>query len=189
VTRILAIGQIGSKQNFREILFLKGCKNSLRGVSRMSKLFAASSRVQSRLLARDAPLRCDLIGENCECTTTPVWFLLSDTAAAQLLANSCLPLRFAWTTGRRSARGISVRLTSCSRSPALADLTTQRRRSSGQGRLIFTPSCLNVKFALAVAVEPLCERADKRDAGLNIFFASLEEVRGHNCLLASEIAK
>ena len=38
--------------------------------------------------------------------TTPVWFLLSHTAAAQLLANSCSPLRFAWTTGRRSARGI-----------------------------------------------------------------------------------
>jgi hypothetical protein len=55
---------------------------------------------------------------------TLVWFLLSHTAAAQLLASSYSPLRFAWTTGRRSARGISVRLASCSRSPALADLTT-----------------------------------------------------------------
>jgi len=54
-----------------------------------------------------------------------LWFLLSHTSAAQLLTNSCSPLRFAWTTWRRSARGISVRLTSFSRSPALADLTTR----------------------------------------------------------------
>jgi hypothetical protein len=52
-------------------------------------------------------------------------FLLSHTAAAKLLASSFSPLRFAWTTGRRSARDISVRLASCSRSPALADLTTK----------------------------------------------------------------
>jgi len=31
-------------------------------------------------------------------------------------------------TGRRSARGILVRLTSCSRSPALADFTTQEKQ-------------------------------------------------------------
>jgi hypothetical protein len=53
-----------------------------------------------------------------------VWFLLSHTVAAQLLASSCSPLRFAWTTGRRSARGISLRLTSSSRSWTFADLTT-----------------------------------------------------------------
>jgi hypothetical protein len=45
--------------------------------------------------------------------TIPVWFLLSHTAAAQFPANSCSPLRFAKTTGHRSAWGISVRLTSC----------------------------------------------------------------------------
>jgi hypothetical protein len=80
--------------------------------------------VQNRFLDRDARLRCDLIGANCDCAT-PVWFLLSHRAAAQLLASSCSPLRFAWTTGRRSARGISVCLATCSRSPALADLTTE----------------------------------------------------------------
>jgi len=67
--------------------------------------------------------------------------------------------------------------------------SAQPRRPSGQGRLIFTPPRLNVKRALAVAVEPLCERADQRDAGLSKFYASLEEIRGHNCLLAFEIAK
>jgi hypothetical protein len=75
---------------------------------------------------RDARLRLDFIGAKCECTT-PVLFVLSHTAAAQLLANSCSPLRFAWTTRRRSERGIFVRLASCSQSPALADLTTKVR--------------------------------------------------------------
>jgi len=51
-----------------------------------------------------------------------LWFLHSHTAAAQLLANICSPLRFACNTGRRLARVISVRLTYCSRSPVLADL-------------------------------------------------------------------
>jgi hypothetical protein len=72
--------------------------------------------------------------------TTPVWFLLSHTAAAQLLANSCSPLRFAWTTRRRTVWGISVRLTSCSRSPALADLTTQAKQRSAITRAIFEES-------------------------------------------------
>jgi hypothetical protein len=54
-----------------------------------------------------------------------LWFVLSRTAAAQLLASSSSPLRFAWTTERRSARGIPVRLASCSRCPALADLTAK----------------------------------------------------------------
>jgi hypothetical protein len=40
-----------------------------------------------------------------------LWFLLSHAAAAQLLANSFSPFRFASTTGRRLARGISVFLT------------------------------------------------------------------------------
>jgi hypothetical protein len=60
---------------------------------------------------------------------TLVWFVLSHTAAAQLLANSCSPLGFAWTTEKRSAWGISVRLYSCSRSPALADLTKQLQKA------------------------------------------------------------
>jgi hypothetical protein len=111
-------------------------------------LFAASSRVQSRLwlvtghTSGSAPVislvRFDV---NCECyyyglllllrcvwcvsSFHFLWFLLSHTFAAQLLANSCSLLHFAWTTGRRSARGIPVRLISCSRSPALANLTAQ----------------------------------------------------------------
>ena len=48
----------------------------------------------------------------------------------------------------------------------VAKHSAQRRRPSGHGRLIFTPPRLNVKRVLAVAVEPLWERADERDAGL-----------------------
>ena len=97
-------------------------KKYLRDLSWMSTLnFCELSRAK-QLLARDARLRCDLIGANCECAT-PVWFILSHTVAAHLLANSCSPLRFAWTTERRSARVIHVRPTSFSRRVALADLT------------------------------------------------------------------
>jgi hypothetical protein len=45
-----------------------------------------------------------------------LWFLLSHPAAAQLLASSRSPLRFAWKTVRRSALDIPVRLASFLRS-------------------------------------------------------------------------
>ena len=137
--------------SLRPLLVERGGKrapqqNFLSGVSRMSTLFAASSRVQNMLclvtdltsgLAQvlslvhiDVYCECYYYGLLLRCVWCVysflllLWILFSHTAAAQLLANSCSPLRFAWTTGRRSARGISVRLASCSRSPALADLTT-----------------------------------------------------------------
>jgi hypothetical protein len=80
-------------------------------------LFAASFRVQSRLwlVTQDC---AGILLVRIKSAASLVWFLFSYTAAAQLLANSCSPLRCGLTTGRRSARGISVRLTSCSRSPA-----------------------------------------------------------------------
>jgi hypothetical protein len=93
---------------------------------------------------------------NCECSYLGVMvcfffsfsslFLLSRTAAAQLLAKSCSPPRFAWTAGRRSARGIPVRLTSCSRSPALADwreAPTFSPRSSSYREIISSSSSLS----------------------------------------------